>query len=488
MRHLFRHVAIATVLAATALPAAAAADTAPSPDAARPVVLGQGHLELSAADFASFCSLATRQTRVHQMSLAMDLRQASGATRAYSASLEVSGQVTPVEDASGRSLAWAGEVVGVPGSTSYLTIKGACTPSASDGEVQGFVRAPGHKYLIGTDAHDRTLAGVTDVDPDALPAPQPDSLNLPDTLPATPERATAPLTPKAATKSVIDVAVGYTQAARNGLQTGEGSGYPSWYWRPRQAETEIRTTVAQMNRAFATSGVNAEIRLVRIFEVPAFYGSEDPGEALKQMDTGTGPIGSLARTVRDQSGADLVSVLTNVSKGDGEYTAGQGDLPQNENGSYTAPSRQTGNAAYSSIDVFSAIDGEPGFAHELGHNLGLMHDERTMNSQLQPIADANNVSIDYVKRYLNVPPVPAGQGYITPDAKWFTTMAYKVTCQPYAEQINTPDPSCQYTNTYSTPRLSAGSTLLGQRNTADAAAALNQTTPAIAAYRTARTS
>ncbi|WP_330294216.1 hypothetical protein [Streptomyces sp. NBC_00503] len=56
------------------------------------------------------------------------------------------------------------------------------------------------------------------------------------------------------------------------------------------------------------------------------------------MDAGTGPIGRLARQVRDQSAADLVSVLTNVSKGDGEYTAGQGDLPQNENGVYTAPS------------------------------------------------------------------------------------------------------------------------------------------------------
>ncbi|WP_330294217.1 hypothetical protein [Streptomyces sp. NBC_00503] len=44
--------------------------------------------------------------------------------------------------------------------------------------------------------------------------------------------------------------------------------------------------------------------------------------------------------------------------------------------------------------MFSAIDGEPGFAHELGRNLGLMHDERTMKGQLQSIADANDVSVD----------------------------------------------------------------------------------------------
>ncbi|WP_330294215.1 hypothetical protein [Streptomyces sp. NBC_00503] len=78
-------------------------------------------------------------------------------------------------------------------------------------------------------AEDRTRLRVTDVDPDALPAPQPDSLNLPDTLPAVPERS-APATraPKAAAKAVIDVAVGYTQAAKDGLRTGEGSGLPSW--------------------------------------------------------------------------------------------------------------------------------------------------------------------------------------------------------------------------------------------------------------------
>ncbi|MFI5987740.1 zinc-dependent metalloprotease family protein [Streptomyces sp. NPDC051555] len=400
----------------------------------------------------------------------------------------MSGQVTPISDGSDRSLAWAGEVTGMSGSTSYLTVKGACASPASEGDIQGFVRTPGHKYLIGTDPQDHTKVKVTDVDPDALPAPQPDSLNLPDTLPAVPQRS-APATPapRAATRAVIDVAVGYTQAAKNGLRTGEGSGIASWAWRPRQIADEIRTTVAQMNRALTTSGVNAEVRLVRTFEVPAFYGSEDPGEALQQMDTGTGPIGRLARQVRDESGADLVSVLTNVTKSGTTYTAGQGDLPQNEDGVYLAPSRQTSNAAFSSIDVFAAIDGEPGFAHELGHNLGLMHDERTMRSQLQSVADANDVSVDYVKRYLNVPPVPGGQGYITPNAKWFTTMAYKITCRPYAEQINAPAPSCQYTNTYSTPRLSDGTTPIGERNTADAATALNQTTPTIAAYRTSKT-
>ncbi|MFI5987741.1 hypothetical protein ACIBEA_43665 [Streptomyces sp. NPDC051555] len=74
MRHLFRHVAIATVLAATALPTAAAAGPSQPADSTTPVVLGQGSLNLSTADFASFCSLATRQTHDHQMSLTMDLK------------------------------------------------------------------------------------------------------------------------------------------------------------------------------------------------------------------------------------------------------------------------------------------------------------------------------------------------------------------------------------------------------------------------------
>ncbi|WP_330294218.1 hypothetical protein [Streptomyces sp. NBC_00503] len=66
-------------------------------------------------------------------------------------------------------------------------------------------------------------------------------------------------------------------------------------------------------------------------------------------------------------------------------------------------------------------------------------------------------------------------------------MAYKITCQPYAEQIGAPSPSCQYTNTYSTPRLSDGTTPVDERNTADAATALNQTAPVIAAYQTPKT-
>ncbi|WP_424215895.1 zinc-dependent metalloprotease family protein (plasmid) [Streptomyces sp. BI20] len=490
MPHVFRHVALAGVLAATALPSAAVADTPRPPEpAARQVVLAHGQLKLRAADFAAHCLPGTRRASALRLPLAMELRRTEGEPRVHGTSLTVTGEVAPAVGARPGTLTWVGRVADVPGSSSHLTVEGACTPDPADDEVRGFVLTPGHKYLIGTDAEDRARTGVVDVDPDAVPAPAPAPLDLPRVIPPLPDRPrSVPPVAKPGARAVIDVAVGYTRGALRGLATGEGSGTPSRYWRPRRVEDEIRTTVDRMNEALAVSGVNAEVRLVRTFAVPASAGVEDAGAVLEQMDRGTGTIGRLARRVREESGADLVSVWTNVTKGSGTYTAGQGDLPTNPDGSFRAPAaRDTEQSAFSSIDVFAAIDGEPGFAHELGHNLGLMHDERTMRDQLEEVARENGMSVEELRERLNIPPLPGGQGYITPDARFFTTMAYKITCEPYAERIGAPEPTCQYTNTYSNPRLTADGTALGEEGSADAAHALDLTVGEVSAYRASRT-
>ncbi|MER5883361.1 M12 family metallo-peptidase [Streptomyces sp. NPDC001941] len=495
MRDLIRRTALVAALAVTApaaLPGLSAA--APRPDGDRePVVVGIGTLDLHARDFAAFCGLGPHDVRDDRRALALQVAQLPDFAEESRVVLHVTGQVAADPDAAGRSLLWVGEVDDDPGSFAYFSVEGACTPAEGDDEVTGKVDTSERSYLFDSDSDNPGRTEALEIDPDQLPRPGVPPLELPDVLPpAKPRTGTPhePARPRAGRKAVIDVAVGYTPAAKRGLVDGSGSGTPSWAWQSRDIEDEIKAAAAHMNQALRASGVNAEVRVVHTFEAKGYTGSEDPSRLLDQIEAGEGELGRTAHRVREQYGADLVSVWVNVPKNTGRFTAGTGSMPGDGYGGYTRASAATAAYAYSTIDVFTATGRDPGFAHELGHNLGLWHDQRTLDGQVGEAAARNGLTPSAYMERLGIPPYAASRGYIAPDARYFTTMAYRITCEPFAESIGAPDPSCRYSGTFSSPARTADDDdpqPLGAAGTADAASVLNLTAPVVAAYRASKT-
>ncbi|MFE0103375.1 M12 family metallo-peptidase [Streptomyces sp. NPDC059009] len=505
MRHLRRTaLTTATVLAATVLPvlttsAAATGTDKPLP----PGLMGAGYAHLNARDFASFCDLEPDgDPRADSRTLVMDFKRLPELTETYQAKVPVQGEAQlSVDDEGLDTVYWLGERAGDPTSFVFIAVDGACTDSTADDDVTGTVESEDREYLFGSDPDNSERTEAIDFDPSKLPAPSVPPLQLPPNLEAVAkkkakeearekagekrdpsERAQAEKGDKGGKKAVIDVVVGYTPMAKKGLLDGTNSEeLANWgtafRWTPQKIEDRIKAAELQMNRAFEKAGVNAEVRIVHSFEIKGYKGSEDPSAGQQDMENGTGELGKLAHKVRDQYNADLVSFWTNVPKSSGQYTAGQGSLPN------TKVSSTTDKWAYSTIDVFTATGRDPGFAHELGHNLALYHDPITFEKQLQQAAQANNMPVDVLRQALK-PPYKGSQGWITPDGKWFTTMAYRITCQ---EKFGHSDKLCKYAGTYSNPKVSAAALQklqLGTGSDSNAAAVLRQTAPVVAAYRT----
>ncbi|MEU7583833.1 zinc-dependent metalloprotease family protein [Streptomyces sp. NPDC041068] len=491
MRHLRRTlVATATALAATAFPAlSATADTGTTSGPLPPGLTGAGYLQLHARDFAPFCDLEPDgEPRADTRTLAMDLKRLPGLEESYRAELAIEGEVQlGVDEEGGDSLYWIGEAEGDPTSFVFIAVDGACTETAADDDITGTAETKDREYLFGSDPEDPERTEVVDFEPERLPAPAVPPLKLPNTLPKAPATSPKVQTPtgeaRAGKKAVIDVVIGYTPLAEQGLKDGTNSQErmlwgKSFPWQPREIGDTIKAAELQMNRAFKTSGVNAEVNVVHSFEVKGYKGTEDPSVLQEDMEAGRGELGKLAHKVREQYGADLVSFWTNVPKAIGTpFTAGQGSL------SSTKLSKGTNGLAYSTIDVFTATGRDPGFAHELGHNLALWHDPITLEQQIKQAAKENNLSEAEVRKQM-VPPYPGSQGWITPDGKFFTTMAYRITCEA---KFGEGKGKCEYAGAYSNPKVIAKDKKdpLGTGGTSNAAAVLKQTAPVVADYRKA---
>ncbi|MDG4857980.1 zinc-dependent metalloprotease family protein [Streptomyces sp. T-3] len=498
-RHLRRTAVVTAALTLSALPALPATADEPLP----PALTGAGYLKLHAEDFAWLCDLEPDEFRDDALTLSMDFKRLPGLKETYQAELPVAGEAERFVDEEGEVVFWVGEVEDEPGSFVYLAVEGACTDAVGDDDVSGFVDAAEHMYVIGSNPEDSARTEVVDIDPSRLPSPQPPPIQLPDDipdkLPPAPSQQQLPSNraPLPKKRAVIDVAVGYTPRAKQGLKDGSGNntGIPKSMWKPRDIKDEIRAGARQTNRILADSGVNAEIRIVHTFEVKG--GPEDASKLRETIEKGTGPAGKLAHQVRDRYGADLVSVWSNVAKPvNTPYTAGEASMAEDANGRTLPLSARTAHAAYNSVDVFSAVS-NAAFAHELGHNMGLFHDQRTLDYNLDSALQAYdrkpnpNYSRAELEAYLRstlVPPYPNGRGFITKDATHFTTMAYEIVCKPYAQKIGKATGACAFSGTYSSPDLKAKDRrhALGDANTAYNVKVLGHTTPIVAAYRPAK--
>ncbi|GGP90622.1 InlB B-repeat-containing protein [Streptomyces melanogenes] len=148
----------------------------------------------------------------------------------------------------------------------------------------------------------------------------------------------------------------------------------------------------------------------------------------------------------------LLSVINDVTNG----SSGHANLPM-------PISSRSDDQAFSVVDVQSIVNWY-NFGHEVGHNLGLFHDRATLTQQLN--------GQDY-RPYLTT---PYSTGYITPNRRFHTLMAYSSACGQPCAAVN------QYSNTENTW---AGQPLGDQDNNNAAVARL--TTPIVAGYRALRT-
>jgi peptidyl-Asp metalloendopeptidase len=298
--------------------------------------------------------------------------------------------------------------------------------SVSDGAGRYFKIVP----ASGTAQEIREVsADVPDMGNDyVLPPnlPQQQAARLP--LLAAEPIAVGPVAQSAA--STIDVLVVYSPNAR---QAAGGAANV-------QALADL--VFAEMNQALTASQVNARVRLVKLQEV-----SFPSGEAITSSFLDSVRNSASIRSLRDQYGADLVSVWID---GTGN-TVGLG---------YVMTQANSGFASFAySVAFIDWVDGPAyAFAHEAGHNLGSGHDRNT-GCDLQ----AFSYACGYQQRTL--------------EPHFHTIMAYQSGCT-----------QCPKINQYANPNVTYQGIPTGIASgpeAADNGRAFNQTAPVARQFRAA---
>lgn len=246
-------------------------------------------------------------------------------------------------------LVWTGEG---DGASAILTVvKGVLTGTV-------YVDDRAFEITIEPDGH----YAVTEIDPGAFPTDDPpmptrpfEVLGVPDAPVgdeaqiAAPPPATDSLT---AGGSVMDVMIVWTQAAENAAGGAAA------------IQSLALNSVANANLAYTNSGVNAELRLV--YSGKLSY-TETPSDILRDLtsiETRGDNVADEVHTLRDQYGADVVTLFGEGYRNSG--SCGIGELMQTNSTSFAA-------YAFNVVDRSCAL-ANLSYAHEVGHNQGLHHD------------------------------------------------------------------------------------------------------------------
>ena len=244
--------------------------------------------------------------------------------------------------------------------------------------------------------------------------------------------------------STVDVLVYYTP----GMVTAYGS--------LAGMTARVESLIALANQAYTAGNLAHRIRRVGL-ELLNISDTTPNADLLSQMNARSGPFVGL-NAKRDQLGADIVTVLRPF------YASAQG---MNCGIAYVSGANGGNVSGYGNLALSVVSDGtdkagtnyycaNTTYAHELGHNMGLMHDRATVAKQ----GGGSGAK-------------PYAFGYVPPLAKWGTIMSYT---SPYQIKFSNPlDSTCNGSEVCGTSQSSASS--------ADNVAALDFTMPLIAAFR-----
>ena len=299
----------------------------------------------------------------------------------------LTGIVEHVEPTSSGHSLW-GRLDGVGLGTFTLVVNGRV--------VIGTVRMPDAVYTIRT-AGDGTYV-IRQIDESSLP-PLGEPLE-PPLSPLSPRDAPAEADDVPSDDgSEIDVMVVYTPLAKH-REGGRAA-----------IEALIDLFVAETNQAYAISGVIHRINLMLREEVD-YIEDGDSLIDLRRLSNGSDGHMDHVHERRDMYGADLVHIL--VGRGD---VGGLASLIRSES---SADGEALG---------FGLTDSRCGglcFAHELGHNMGLLHDRYQLG------VPRTGSHYGYVNQRMFEPGAPGS-------ARWRTIMAYDIQCwevaEYYCEQI-----------------------------------------------------
>ncbi|MEU9716303.1 reprolysin-like metallopeptidase [Streptomyces sp. NPDC047976] len=411
---------------ATGVSAAPAVTRAPSPsDGDGAEVLRDRTVPLALDAFRTLCTAAP-----------------FGAPREWTFDFFDNVRLTAVEDGiddDGGTRTWSGHVKGRPDTSVIVSLRGVCSTDRTllgTSVVEVVADLGEHVYHLETLPGRPLRARITEEDP----AKQPH--HAPDEPAVDPAARTAPRTSlagRAAATSqdpaVIDVIAGYTPLAVQRAGS-EQQVVNTLYWAERK-----------MNEALADSGVPASIDVIGTYNTG--YTGNNTSSVMwnKLRNPQDSELGSTAADLRRRYGVDLITVVNSVPG----QSSGQGSLPVRGN--------FDDSLAFSVVD-YDSLTGWYNLGHEIGHNLGLFHDRRTLSQQVPDGSWVNDLNTPY------------GTGWITSDEEHTSLMAYASSCRR----------PCRTENAYSDPALGIYGQPLGNESNNNAKLA-RLTTPIVAGYR-----
>ncbi len=154
----------------------------------------------------------------------------------------------------------------------------------------------------------------------------------------------------AASAEVVDVLVLYTPQA---LNTRSGA----------DINARISSYIAYANTAYKNSQVDLQLRLVGAKRVDVPY------ERVTEANLSSFSRDTMVAGLREETGADLVTLLNLRQEVSGGYVCGIGYIPQGQ----SSTGKFYSNAAAAGFSLVGIDCGIDTFAHELGHNMGLGH-------------------------------------------------------------------------------------------------------------------
>jgi len=307
---------------------------------------------------------------------------------------------------------WFGKVRGVPGGEVILTMV--------DGYLTGQIHVSDKNAqkigVYGVESASGNLYAISELDFSAMEdepnVPVPDSSgDISGTA------LTSGALPQGDTATSIDVMVVYSN--QTALTAGAA------------INSQIQAAIDSANAAYANSGLSQRLNLVHATQIN-YNESGDFNVMLNDVTSGRNGAETVP-SLRDTYRADLVSLFV-------------------ESGSYCGMAWVGPSASYGfSVVNRGCATGNLSFAHELGHNMGLLHD---------PAVDPGTSPYAY------------GHGYVDPACKFRTVMAYPNCGSPRVTYFS--NPNVIYPGTLSP---------MGTTQTSDAARVLNTVGNTVANFK-----